>query len=151
MTNERRSRPRTNLRTPLFLIAPECSELIETQTENIGMDGFFCCCRCLLPPGTRLRFLLKLSPASVDTLPTQSVYLEGLAEVVHVSSTASVEGFGLGCHFTGYRVLPEEAIGSREDLAALLSRPYATNAEYNSEEQTSAALRDRVGAATNRL
>jgi|SRR5579884_1493300 len=124
MTTEHRSRPRTNLHVPLYLLPVGSSELIQTETENVSMSGFFCYSSRLHAPGERFRFLLRLSPSASDAQPARPVYLDGLAEVVHVRIGHSAQGFGLGCRVEGYRVLPQSEISDRAEIIGILSDHY---------------------------
>ena len=124
MTNDHRSRPRTNLRSPLFLFFPESNALIETETENVSMEGFFCQVTRLYAPGERFRFLLRLAPAAADQQAAKPVYLDGMAEVVHVRIGRSTQLFGIGCRIEGYRVLPESQVVGTDDIRTTLTVPF---------------------------
>jgi hypothetical protein len=124
----------------LFLLPAGPSALIETQTENVSMNGFFCYSDRLFPPGERLRFLLRLSPGGGETNAGKSVYLDGLAEVVHVKIGSMSHRFGLGCRVDGYRVLPQTDFGTCDDIRTILSEPFRadpTNANSPNEPQPS--------------
>ena len=124
MSKENRSRPRTNLRSPLYLFSAALGVLVETETENVSMNGFFCRTNRVYAPGERFRFLLQLSPTVAETQGARPVYLDGVAEVVHVKVGASAQGFGLGCRVEGYRVLPQSHIRNKDDIRTILSEPY---------------------------
>ena len=126
MTNDHRSRPRTNLRSPLFLFFPESDALIETETENVSMEGFFCHVTRLYAPGERFRFLLRLAPAAADQQGAKPVYLDGMAEVVHVRIGNPTQLFGIGCRIDGYCVLPESQVAGRDDIGTTLAFPFRT-------------------------
>lgn len=107
------------------------------------MNGFFCYSEYLFPPEEHLRFLLQLSPLADDPLMTKPVYLEGIAEVIHVSVGASSAGFGLGCEVISYRVLPGADLQTIADVRAVLgSTHYA---------KKSAQLKDQPPFPYNRL
>ena len=143
MIQEHRSRPRTNLHAPLFLLPGGTSVLTETQTENVSMNGFFCYTDQLFPPGERLRFLLKLSPSGGETNVGKSVYLDGVAEVVHVKVGSLSRRFGLGCRVDGYRVLPQTDFSGREDICAILSEPFRSDpSNANSPNEPQPSLED---------
>ena len=120
MTTERRSQSRTSLRVPLLLLPCGWLRPIQTETENVSMDGFFCRTREAFAPGDRLKFLLLLPTAVKDSEATKATCLQGIAEVVRVVACASEYGFSIGCRLSGYRVLTNAELSATE-ISALLS------------------------------
>ena len=129
MTNERRSRLRANLQAPLFLLPHGATALVETQTENIHVGGFFCYSEHLFVPGECLKFLLILSATAGHANGTGSgrVYLAGVVEAMHVTVGTSKRGFGVGCRVSSYRVLPEASLATREEILAALVASASTD------------------------
>lgn len=120
MTTERRGQSRTSLRVPLLLLPYGWLRPIQTETENVSMDGFFCRTREAFVPGDRLKFLLLLPNAVKDSEPARATCLQGIAEVVRVVAGASGHSFSIGCRLSDYRVLTNPELSAVE-LSALLS------------------------------
>ena len=97
------------------------------------MNGFFCHVSRLYAPGERLRFLLQLSPATADHQEARPVYLDGVAEVVHVRIGTATQAFGIGCRVEGYRVLPESQVRGRDDIRTTLAEPYHAEPQSQAE------------------
>ena len=125
MTTEHRNRPRTNLRAVLFLLSANGLELVETQTENVSMSGFFCYSKHLFAPGEQIRFLMKLS-AGRELPAAIPMCLEGCAEVIRVTVGGSSAPFALGCHVESYRVLSNPDLSSSGTVSELLKQPYTS-------------------------
>lgn len=120
MTTERRGQSRTSLRVPLLLLPCGWPRPIQTETENVSMDGFFCRIREAFAPGDRLKFLLLLPNAVKDSEAAKATCLQGIAEIVRVVSSASGHGFSIGCRLSGYRVLTDPELSTAE-MSAFLS------------------------------
>jgi hypothetical protein len=97
-------RQRTPLRFPLSLFPIGTSEPVETQTEEVGMDGFFCYTRRLFVPGELFEFALLLSAGAGIPITVQPCYMRGVAEVIHVTVESSGWAFGIDCRVSSYRV-----------------------------------------------
>lgn len=121
MTSERRTQSRSDLRVPLFLLAPGWHAPIQTETENLSMDGFYCYAPKALAPGEHVRFLLFL-PAATREPEGATTCIQGAAEVVRVATEASRTDFGIGCRVTNYRVLSNVDIRS-DEVSSLLTEP----------------------------
>jgi hypothetical protein len=121
MTTERRSYARTNLRAPVFLLPMGSSVSIRTETENVGVDGFFCYIRCLFSPGDRLKFLLVLPSAAREAQPSTGMCVHGEIEIVRVVVGPSHCTYGIGCHLCSYRILPEWDLLNLDELLATVS------------------------------
>lgn len=120
MITERRGQSRTSLRVPLLLLPCGWLRPIQTETENVSMDGFFCRTHEAFAPGDQLKFLLLLPAAVTDSEPTRATCLQGIAEVVRVVACATGHGFSIGCRLSGYRVLIDPELSTTE-ISALLS------------------------------
>jgi len=68
------------------------------------------------------------------------VYMEGVAEVVHVKIGAAANGFGVGCRVEGYHVLPQSDIRTQEDIRRLLTEPYRVELDRANEVCFEAAV-----------
>ena len=108
---------RATLRLALLLL-PTCpeGESIQTETEDVDMDGFFCYIKKVFPPGERLRFLLKLPSASSSFGGGGMVYVQGLVEVIHVSARDWNGDYGISCQVKRYSVLANGNSRSHEEM-----------------------------------
>lgn len=122
MTTERRSYGRTNLRVPVFLLPMGSSVSIRTETENVGVEGFFCYVRCLFSPGDRLKFLMVLPSAARESQSATGMCVHGEIEVVRVVVGPSHSTYGIGCRLCSYRILPESDLLNLDELLATVSQ-----------------------------
>jgi hypothetical protein len=120
MTIERRSHPRTNLHVPLFLLPPESSVPIQTETENIGIDGLFCYIKYLFSPGTSIKFLLVLPPAATQPQSVAGICVHGEAEITRVSVGPAQSIYGVGARLSTYRVLPDSDSLALDEIVATI-------------------------------
>jgi hypothetical protein len=122
MTIERRRHPRTNLRVPVFLLPSDSTVLLRTETENVGIDGFFCCTEHFFAPGDCVRFLLFLpSAAATESQCPMGVCVHGEAEIIRVTVGATNAGYGVGYRFNTYRVRSDsDAVATEEAVARAL-------------------------------
>jgi hypothetical protein len=121
MTTERRSYARTNLRVPVCLLPMGSSVSIRTETENVGVDGFFCYTRCLFSPGDRLKFLLVLPTAARESQSATRMCVHGEIEIARVALGRSHCMYGIGCRLCSYRILPESDLLNLDELLATVS------------------------------
>ncbi len=117
MTIERRNHPRTNLRLPVFLLPRDSAFPIRTQTENIGVDGFFCSTEYPFSLGDRVKFLLFLPPAATEPQSTIGMCVHGEAEITRVSIGPHAT-YGVGCGLSAYRVIPDSEVLSADEAVA---------------------------------
>jgi hypothetical protein len=122
MTIERRSHPRTSLRVPIFLLPPDCTVPLRTETENVGIDGFFCYTEHLFSPGDCVKFLLFLpSAAATESQSSIGVCVHGEAEIIRVTVGPTNAGYGVGYRFNTYRVRSEsDAVATEEAVTRVL-------------------------------
>ena len=116
MTTERRRYARTNLRVPLFLLPTGSSVPIRTETENVGIDGLFCHIGHFFSPGDHVRFLLFLPAAAREPQSATGMCVHGEVEIVRVAVGPSHCTYGVGCHLTSYRVLPQPDLLTLEEV-----------------------------------
>jgi hypothetical protein len=91
---------------------------IRTETENVGIDGFFCYSEYLFSPGENLKFLLFLPAVAKDPQLPMGMCVHGEAQVVRVAIGPSHRTYGIGCHLISYRILPEPDLLSLDELLA---------------------------------
>lgn len=128
MSVEHRMHGRTNLRVPLFLLPEGAATPIHTQTENVGVDGFYCNTTHLFSPGEIVKYLLFLPPAASEPLACAGVCVQGEAEVVRISIGPSPGEYGVGYRSRAYRILPDsDLLTNGEAIPAILDRLRSTS------------------------
>jgi hypothetical protein len=121
MLTERRSCPRAELRVPLYLLSPGASVPIRTETENVGVDGFFCYSKFFFSPGERVKFLMLLPSAPVESDPSFGIRVGGEAEITRVSVGPVHLNYGVACRLRSYHVLPaSDLLPADEILISML-------------------------------
>lgn len=121
MTVERRGNTRTNLCVPVLILPPDASVPIQTQTENVSVDGFLCYTQYFFSPGDRVKVLLLLPPAAAETHSKAGVCIYGEAEITRVTVEPTCTRYGIGCRLSTYRVLPDcDVLAADEMIATLL-------------------------------
>jgi hypothetical protein len=116
MLIERRSCPRAELRVPLYLLPSGSSVPIRTETENVGVDGFFCYSRFFFSPGERVKFLLLLPSAPVESESSFGIRVSGEAEITRVSVGPVHLNYGVACKLHSYHVLPASDLLPIEEI-----------------------------------
>lgn len=129
MATERRNQPRTNLRVPLYLLPKGASAPIQTETEDLSLEGFYCYTERFFTPGEQCQFLMLLPPATKSSLALGGICLQGCVEVVRLTVTTDLK-YGLGCHLMSYRVLSSPEFLTPEGIMSALSE--AENQEFRS-------------------
>jgi hypothetical protein len=100
---ERRRRPRLTLAYPLRLFRVGYGSRVETKTENISCEGFFCITESFFTPREKLDCELVLT--SDDGQPVdEAIVLRCRAEVVRVVRHSQNSMFGLACRVADYTV-----------------------------------------------
>lgn len=102
---DRRRRPRLRLAYPLRLLPADRRSSIETKTEDISCEGFFCLTESTLRLRERLECEL-LIPANTDDLDAleETIVLHLDAEVVRVVRHSNDSLFGIGCRIADYTI-----------------------------------------------
>jgi hypothetical protein len=126
MSMERRKQSRTDLHIPLFLLPAGRSEPIQTETENVSLNGFFCYTKHLFAPGEHLKFLLLFPEVASGLQTTKTTYLHGVAEVTRITTNQLELEFGIGCHLTTYRVLSHvDSLKTQDILATFMENAHS--------------------------
>ena len=124
MATERRNQPRTNLRVPLYLLPKGATVPIQTETEDLSLEGFYCYTERFFTPSEYCQFLMLLPPATKSSLSLGGICLQGSVQVVRLTVTADLK-YGLGCHLVSYRVLSNPELLTPEGiLSALLENEH---------------------------
>lgn len=100
---DRRRRPRLMLAYPLRLFRMGNGSRVETKTENISCDGFFCTTKSFLSPREKLECELILISGNGQPLD-DAIILRCRAEVVRVVRQNEDSTFGVGCRVVDYTV-----------------------------------------------
>ncbi|MFL6446637.1 MAG: hypothetical protein ACJ746_02970 [Bryobacteraceae bacterium] len=125
MPIERRGFPRAELRVPLYLLPVGSSLPIRTETENVGVDGFFCYSRFFFSPGERLKFLMLLPSAPVEGESGCGIRVGGEAEVTRVSVGPVHQNYGVACRLRSYHILPASNLLPSEEILVGMLDPSA--------------------------
>lgn len=106
-TGERRRRVRLILRWPLRLSRAGDTDMIETETENLSSEGFYCVTSRPFDVGERLECILGL-PALDLGYHEDPVSLHGLVRIVRVEVDRPGSGYGLGCRLENLSLIFEK-------------------------------------------
>ena len=109
VTDERRKRERLRLRLPVLLLRTESDTPICSETSNISNDGFYCTSPQPFSPGDRLDCLIVLPAEPSDSPESGQFCIEGRVDVVRLVVDNN-KGFGIGCRFGRYHVIPSRDI-----------------------------------------
>ena len=120
MPIERRSCPRAELRVPLYLLPSGSTVPIRTETENVGVDGFFCYSRFFFSPGEYIKFVLLLPSAPVDPDSSFGIRVGGEAEVTRVSVGPIHLNYGVACRLRSYHVLPASDLLAIDEILSTM-------------------------------
>jgi len=98
--DDRRKRRRVAVHWPIYLFEPMGNKSVESTTENLSSEGFYCLSRKTFKIGERLRCEI--------VIPESTLNLDGpivLECQVTVRRVEHLEPwFGLGCHIEDYSV-----------------------------------------------
>jgi hypothetical protein len=104
---ERRRRPRFRLFCPVRLFRLGSGSRIDTKTEDISCEGFFCVTGSLLSPKEQLECELVIP---IDSRNSDEVLiLRCRAEVVRVERQKENLFFGVACRLADYRIERERS------------------------------------------
>src|SRR5215472_1221106 len=101
-TEERRKRKRIALRWPVRLVRDAGVEAVESTTENLTSNGFYCVSKSPFQLGDRLDCVISI-PSGGFGYGGSPVYLQCRVRITRVENQA--EGFGLGCCIEDYDLL----------------------------------------------
>ena len=100
---DRRRRRRMSLALPVVLIRPGTQAPIETLTENVSSDGFYCLSEQEFWPDEILNCEMCLPGDQVSSVPEHGLRVNCEVRVVRVVSRG-LQGFGVACHLDKYTV-----------------------------------------------
>lgn len=101
---DRRRRPRLRLTYPLRLHRPGDTSQIETKTEDISCEGFFCITDHMFSPREFLECELVILGAELREPLERDMVLRCRAEVVRVVPRAGETVFGVACRLADYTI-----------------------------------------------
>jgi hypothetical protein len=107
---ERRTRSRLKLAIPVVLFRPEEADRVETKTEDISCDSFYCISDRQFSPGDLLECELIIPGDELSSVPEQALCLCCRVRVVRVVARGLHVGFGVACRLEDYTI----SRGSRE-------------------------------------
>ena len=99
---ERRKRIRMQIHWPVLLIQQGTMGVLETVTENLSSDGFYCHSIVPLTSGQLIGCTLRV-PAHHPTNSGEMLSLECKVRVVRVESLDGPGSYGIGCRIEDYR------------------------------------------------
>jgi hypothetical protein len=113
---ERRKRKRVALRWPIRLFRDQNAASVESTTENLTSNGFYCVSKEPFQLGERLECIIAI-PAGSFGYADSPICLQCRVRVMRVEDQHA--GFGLGCYIEDYDLLSNSGhartlAGSRE-------------------------------------
>jgi hypothetical protein len=112
---ERRKRKRIALHWPVYLFRDQSAQSVESTTENLTSNGFYCVSKELFQPGEQLKCVISI-PAGAFGYSEAPVRLQCRVKVMRVEDQS--ENFGLGCYIEDYELLINSKPESRRALTA---------------------------------
>ena len=111
--HDRRSRPRLALTYPVRISRPGESRPVETRTEDLSCEGFYCLSERPFSPHEWLECELVIPGDPFGYPSDRDLVLSCMAEVVRVVPQAAGETFGIACRMGNYslsRKVPERRL-----------------------------------------
>jgi len=100
---ERRRKTRTPVHWTLRFWGGTLAETIETVTQDLSSDGFYCFSRIPFIPGEQLICMLRIPEHHLDR-SDRATELECQVKVVRVDPVREEGYFGIGCKIEDYRL-----------------------------------------------
>jgi len=101
---ERRRRPRVRLACPVRMLRIGNGCRIDTKTEDISCEGFFCITESLFSLREKLYCELVIATGSDGRAVGEAIVLRCRAEVVRVVRQPENSAFGVGCRVSDYTI-----------------------------------------------
>jgi hypothetical protein len=115
-TRERRKRMRIALHWPVYLYRDEGAASVESTTENLTSNGFYCVSKEPFQLGEQLECVIAI-PAGAFGYSADPIRLQCRVKVVRVEN--QIDCFGLGCAIEDYELLTQP-----EPLRAMAADPH---------------------------
>ena len=106
---DRRRRPRLKLAYPLRLFRPGKGSRIDTKTEDISCEGFFCITGSLLSPNEQLECELVIPAGHNGWVHDEPIVRRCRVEVVRVERQKENLFFGVACRVADYTIERERS------------------------------------------
>ena len=113
-TQERRKRKRIALHWPVYLYRDKNAHSVESTTENLTSNGFYCISREPFQLGEQLECVIAIPAGELGY--SEPIHLQCRVKVMRVENQS--ENFGLGCYIEDYELLINSRRESRYALAA---------------------------------
>jgi len=110
---ERRKRKRIGLRWPVRLFRDPAAPSVESITENLTSNGFYCISREPFRLGDRLECIIAIPAGSFGYSDTP-IRLQCHVRITRVEGQQ--DGFGLGCYIEDYDLLVPKETRSQVSL-----------------------------------
>jgi hypothetical protein len=98
---ERRRRVRTRVHWPLRFLGSGAMGALETVTQNLSSDGFYCRIRAPFVAGERIECAFSVPAHHPNT--TEQMLLECKVRIVRVEEPDEDGLYGIGCRIEDYR------------------------------------------------
>ena len=102
---DRRNRIRTQVRCPVRFLRADAMDVLETTTQNLSSDGFYCLIESQFVPGESMACTLML-PAHQPHSTERMLLLECKVQIIRVEALNGDGLYGIGCRIEDYRFLP---------------------------------------------
>ncbi len=117
-TQERRKRKRIALHWPVRLFRHPNTSSVESTTENLTSNGFYCVSKESFQMGERLECVIAI-PAGSFGYSNSPIRLQCRVKVMRVENQR--DGFGIGCYIEDYDLLinsnqAHHSVGANEPL-----------------------------------
>jgi len=106
---ERRRRLRADVHWAVSLLRCSSRTPIESVTDNLSSEGFYCRCDELFVAGEFLECIISVPTHSRNGQP-ECLALRCLVQVVRVEPLTAGGRCGIGCHIEDHRVMPSELV-----------------------------------------
>jgi hypothetical protein len=101
LAGDRRKRTRVAVHWPVRLIRQPRAQPVETTTENLSSEGFYCITKEPFQSGERLQCEILIPGEGLGSSES-SVRLQCKVTVRRVENLGVISAFGLGCHIEDY-------------------------------------------------
>jgi hypothetical protein len=101
---DRRCRPHLRLALPVVLFRSEDWTRIETKTENLTCDSFYCVSERPFSLDEQLECELLIAGDGLSSVPEDDLYLRCQVRVVRVVPKGTKRGFGVACRLEDYTI-----------------------------------------------
>jgi len=114
-SEERRRRKRIALHWPVRLFRDPTTPSVESTTENLTSNGFYCFSKEPFRLGERLECIIAI-PAGSFCYGESPIRLQCRVRVTRIED--QVEGFGLGCYIEDYDLLTDSTRSAQRAQSA---------------------------------